>query len=515
MRKLIYFLLVLVSTPAISQDMLVRPDELQFNSDFEKAAFDAHFNDKKDNYLALFMAVNPEMTPEAYAAYNLRYTTHLKEIDRDKLDKKKAEKKIKAIYDDIHGTFLTKYELQNDFSRIFSKGYYNCVSASALYGLAFADLGIPFTIKEKPTHVYVVAYPDTERILVESTDPTGGFITFSDHYKAAFVNQMKQSKLIGPEEYKAKTTSQLFDQYYFSDQEVSLEELIGIQYTNDALYKLEEDEKEKAYQQLEKAYLFYPSDKVITLLVAVCADIIQNADYPDLQHVEYLARLSRFKDYGISNDVIIGEFGRINSIFLVDHGDVATYDKYYQHLISSIQDKPLITEISYFYYYERGRTLYNQGRYSDALPFFEKAYELKPDNLEANNAFVSGLGQSLRYESNNSTIISQLEDYKSKHPRLMDNNLFKSMLVSAYLIQCGQSFDLGKAQEAVSYQGLFEKYYSKDLNIDAINIGRVYSLAAVYYFRKGYTAKAKNIIAKGLEYAPGNHELLVRQQMIR
>jgi len=61
---------------------------------------------------------------------------------------------------------------------------------------------------------------------------------------------------------------------------------------------------------------------------------------------------------------------------------------------------------------------------------------------------------------------------------------------------------------------LFEKYYAPELTIDQRNIGRSYSITAVYYFRKGYTSKAKAIINEGLNISPHNHELLVRKNMI-
>ena len=509
------FLTLAITTVVHCQDSLVFIKDVQFNSTFEKEIFHEHFFQKQDNYLALFMAINPQMNASTYDKFASHFQSQLKQIDLEKLNGKKAEKKIKTIYSNIHDGFLKKYELQNEFSSIFSDGRYNCVSASALYGMVFKEFNIPFIIKEKPTHVYVVAYPDTEKILVETTDPTGGFITFSERYKQAFVEQMKKAKLISPEEYQAKTPSQLFDQYYFADQEITLEELVGVQYANDAIYKLEDQQLEAAYGQLEKAYLFYPTEKIISLLIAVNVEILNKNNYKDINDVQYLSKLSRFEDFGISQDMMLGEFSRINDIHLINKGDAETYRKFYESLSTGIDNDTLKREIDYIYSYERGRILHNQGKYKDALPFFEEAYALKPDNQDVNNAMVTTLGQSLMYESDNLVVIQKLEEYRQRHPALKDNNLFTSALVNAYLLQCGRSFDLNRVEDAVKYKTLFEKHFNPQINIDATNIGRVYSIAAVYYFKKGYTAKAKSIIAQGLKYAPGNHELLVRQRMIK
>lgn len=515
MKKIFYFLLFIAAFPAIGQDSLVYFKDLNFSSEFEASAFEEYFKHGRQNYLALFLAANPEMKSSLFEEYNASYRSKINNIDIAKLNKKKTEKKIKSLYEDVHEQFLTKYETQNDFSSIFSNGHYNCVSASALYGIIFSEFDVPYIIKEKPTHVYLIAYPGSEKILVESTDPSGGFVTSSDRFKEAFIEQMTNAKLISAEEAKSKSINQLFDEYYFSDPDITLKELVGIQYTNHALYALEKDDFKKAHQLLEKAYLFYPADRVITLLAAVNIDIIQKSDYTEPEDIVLLAKLARFTEHGISHDVIIGEFSRINNIHLINKGDAATYDKHYKQLVSLLDDAELKHSISYLYNYERGRVLYNQGKYDESLPFFTQAYELKPENLEVNNAMVSAIAQSLRFESNNNLIIEKLEGFGKKHPQLMDNNVFKSMLVNSYLIQCGQSYDLQNINEASKYRNLFEEHYSRDLNINATNIGRVYSLAAVYYFRKGYTAKAANLISKGLEYAPGNYELLMRQKMIR
>lgn len=515
MKKILYFLLAMSATPAVCQDSLVYFNDLSFSTDFEASAFERYYKNGEKNYLALFLAANPEMEEDTFKQYYTDYRSKIDDINISKLNKKKTDKKIKALYEDVHDQFLAKYEPQNDFSSIFSNGHYNCVSASALYGIIFSEFDIPYIIKEKPTHVYLVAYPESEKILVESTDPNGGFITSSDRYKAAFIEQMTNAKLISSEEAKNKSVSQLFDEYYFSDPDITLKELVGIQYTNHALYALEKEDYKKACQLLEKAYFFYPADRVITLLIAVNIDIIQKSDYSSPEEVNHLAKLSRFTDYGVSSDMIIGEFSRINNIYLINKGDAATYEKHYNQLMSSLHNEELKHSISYLYSYERGRVLYNQGKYNEALSFFNQAYELNPDNLEATNAMVSAIAQSLRFESNNTLIIEKLESYGKEHPQLMDNNVFKSMLVNSYLIQCGQSYDLQKVKEASKYKALFEENFNRELNIDASNIGRVYSLAAIYYFRKGYTSKAARIISKGLEYAPGNYELIMRQKMIK
>ena len=91
------------------------------------------------------------------------------------------------------------------------------------------------------------------------------------------------------------------------------------------------------------------------------------------------------------------------------------------------------------------------------------------------------------------------------------------MYASALLIQFGMEYSLNNPTEGDKYKAEFESHRKRlpNVSINSNLIGQSYSTAAVYFFRKGQTAKAKAIIAKGLEYAPGNYELQIRKEMIK
>ena len=502
------------ATYAQERDSLVYPDEITYSSDFERKVFDDYFNNNSVDYLALFLTIDKNLTEDKFIQYKNEFQNKIAALNNKRLQKKSGKKKIKFLYSNVHDTFLKKYELQNHFSSIFSKGYYNCVSGSALYGLIFNYLDIPYVIREKPTHVYLMAYPNSERVLVEPTDPQSGYLTFSDTYKSTFITNLTNSKIIGENEAKTYTVNQLFDKYYFAEENISLKELIGIQYTNDALYKLQNEEIEDAYYQLEKAYLFYPSEKTAYLLFATTAQILNTCKYDDLKYAKLLAKLERYKNIGIKNEDIIAEFVRVNELLLIEKNLTEEYETFYTEFVNSLSDNVLKNEISYIFNYENGRVLFNQGKYEKALPFLQKAYVLKVENHDINNLLVSSVAQALRFESDNKKVVKTLEKLKSEFPDLMKNNVFKSMIVNAYLIGVFHSYDLNNSSDGNRYKNLFTEYYTKDLNIDENLLGRAYGTAAVYYFKQGYKTKAINILNEGLKISPRNHELIIRKKMI-
>jgi len=215
--------------------------------------------------------------------------------------------------------------------------------------------------------------------------------------------------------------------------------------------------------------------------------------------------------------MILGEFGRVTQDLLFSAGKKKQYEQYYRILDRSITHEKIKSDLAYYYQYENGHLLYTQGKYKDALPYFEKTLTLKPENLELQGIFLSTMAQTFNAKKNNLEIIKQLDDYNTRFTTLQANNHFNSMRATAYLLQFNMSYSMDKISEGDKYRTLFETVSNKypDATIDANLIGQSYSNAAVYYYRKGQVGKARQLLATGLKYAPDNYELITRQRMIK
>lgn len=516
MKFLLSLLLTLGFITTLAQDTLVRFDEVNFTSAFEKKVFEDHFLHKRTDLFKLFMASGSSPKEPAIDEAKNRFYAHLDKSHSEKLSSKKNDKKIKLIYDDIHKTFLSKYEIKNRFEDIFHNGYYNCVSGTALYGLAFHHLNVPFTIKEKPTHVYLVAYPDQEHVMVETTTPIGGYVTMKPQFKQSFVKMLKDQKLISNQEYVSQSADELFDKHYFGAQEnITLLQLLGLQYFNEGLYLIEEDKYLEGWYKLEKAYLFYPSERVAYVMLAAAHESFKRRETKDLVHASCLSRLSRYKKYGVTSDMIQGEFSRVIEDLLLDKGQTEKLKEYFHQLEKTLPDQNLRKEIAFMYNFENGRLLYNQARFQESVAFFEECLRLKPKHQETNRIFISSIAQSLKNDSNHEAI-KVLEEYANKYPELLVNNIFNEMLGTTYLLEFDMNFRASKVAEGEKYKNMFEAFYTahQDVSFNKNIIGQAYSAAAVYYFKKGQTSKARGIITKGLELSPNNYELISRKRMI-
>jgi hypothetical protein len=510
-------ILLAVSNLLAAQEFKIDTAELKYNSAFERQAF-ADYIAKKPDYFALFLAVDESVTSAMYTNWKTGFDKTLAALETEFASKKKNDKKARFLYEKVHSSFLTKYEEINVFSQVFKNGVYNCVSATALYSLVFERFSIPYAIQERPTHVYLVAYPNEDRVQIETTTPVGGYRIFDQAFKQQFVKKLTEYKLISSSEYQSQSVDDLFDQYFFNNEVVNIGQLAGIQYYNSALSYADKDEKEKALEQFEKYYFLYPSEKARFLIFSLTGEIFNSLTYENDKKAEYLVRICKFTREGITHDAIISEFYRITQFVFMQNGDRVKYEKIYKLLMNSVTSEDVRTQLTYIYNYENGRILYNQSRYNDAIPYFEKALAAKPNSVDMSNLFIGNLTLIRKNAKDKQAFIVQLQQYAEKYPGLKQDNNFFELQGSVMLEVFGTAYEKGNIQEGEKYRLMFEDLVVKnpDAATDAVSyeIGKAYSLACVYYFKRNQRAKAKTFVDKGLTYAPDSYELRARKEML-
>jgi hypothetical protein len=524
MKHSILFIILLAFQQALGaglyqpqQDSTLHVSVISSHSAFEKNTLHRLITNHKEDYFALFTALSADADSMAYVRYYKEYQDLIASLRTEIAAKKDEKQKIKSIYKAVHKTWLKKYEEQNEFSHIFTKGAYNCVSATAMYAMVLQDLGIPYAIKEAPTHVYLLAYPQTKRILLESTDPNRGFFEFSAEFKNRYVSHLKEGKLISAQEFGQHSVDALFDKYYFTDGTITLRQLAGIQYSNQGITNLNADDAEAALKALEKSYVLYPYQRTAYLLKVATSIVLSKGNYSKPNEIELLAKAAQYKAYGLEPEVIKGEFGRINDRFLINNYNPVIYDSLYHQLNRSIIDDELRAEIGMLYNYERGRVLYNKGEYKASLPFMEKALQHKSEHVDVQSLFLVILSKNLERQNNQQEIAKSLQGYSSKYSFLNKHTLFNTYLLHTYLVIIGQEYEFNRAANAEKWRATFETAHKEreEVSLDPNIIGRAYSMGAVYYFKQGNTTKARSVLNRGLEISPGNYELTTRMQMIR
>ena len=511
--RLISLSLLLLASIGYAQDSLIYYHELQFESDLEESYFNELYNGNTENLFEAFYApYEGDLTLIHNEKHSYQYQVggiHL--IKRPK----NQNKYVKKLYDELHERLLRKYEDLVFFDRIFEDGVYNCVTACAIYGLTFEQLGIPYTIKETPTHVYLVAFPGDDQVIIETTDPVNGFQSFSPVFKQQYVSLLEQQKIIDRAEL-SQGVSAIFNKYYYSSSEVNLVQLAGLQYYNKAVESFNAKKYDLAVTNFEKAFLLYNSDQTRQMLFASLSMVVSGSSYTNDFDVESLGKISRFNMYDITNAEVVGEFGRITQKQLLSNNDTATYSRSYQILMERIpEDSMLQRDISFLYYYERARILYNRAMFDEALPFALKAYESKPESIDSESLLLSCYTDSYRDDEAAQALV-RLEKFMVDFPALKRNNRFGAIWSNLYLVNMYDNYLSKNYQKAFEFKKSFEELISQYSNYpyDRRIAGSAYSQVVAYYFRRGQKQSARNALDQGFKYAPGNGELKTRQYML-
>jgi len=512
--------LVLFFAITTMADTLISSNDIHYHSDFEKQVFTHHGDKNSVNYIALYLAADADINTDQFRTIEKDFNELVSSYQSKKFHKLKDQKKVKKIYEDVHKAILDKYDQKKSFSSIFLKGEYQCVTASMLYSLIFDALDIPFEIKLLPTHSYLIAYPDEHYILVETTEPIDGTIVFDDRFKTDYVNYMREHKLIGKDEFDAKLVNELFDLYYMQPETIDLFQLAGAQYYNLSLLALENRKYFDAYHLMEKAYYLYPSAKNSFMLLFALSNVLNRISITDVEYAEYLGKLMRFQDRGITADQLFGLFTNLTNRQLLFDGNVNLYDDSYNIILPEVKDSTLLNNISFLYNYERGRVLYLNSEYDSAEQFIGQAFSLKPKSADVKAMFYGIMlakmeelksGDDAYTLSKFQEYFNTISIYKKRFTHLNDMRGFRQAWLYFCLGLMDQFYQFQDSENGEKYRMIFESDYPKPVaGFSGINngISDAYSSAANYYHNKKQMAKTLEVTAKGLEYIPDNNSLL-------
>ncbi|GEM_PF-1828472 len=487
-------------------DLNGQTPSLAFNSPQEEYYFKRGGQSTSIDLVMLLM--HSESTDTRQIAYDSIYlASKISALQQLHLPKKKYKKYMQELYDRVHSDFLRRYKDFAPIRDMFSDGIYNCVTACVLYATIFDQLSIPYSIKETPNHVYIIARPQGEEYLIETTNPATGMNDLSESYQQRFVQVLLENKMITQAEWQINGTQSIFDEYYYKAEDIDLTQLVALHYFNTGLTLLEEEDYKSAYFSLEKSNELYPSEKIGLVLYSVGVQQIAEHEYEDQHYVILLSKISR-SEHAVDNE-LLGEFGRITSKYLVNDNMPVIYDSIYHYLRNSFDRKELIEDIDFVYHFERGRIALVRDKSKVAKQHLKEAYIMEPNNIDVENMLIAAIANSLAREDKTSVVLEELNSYLEINKDFLSNKSFGSMYITAHLLGMYNSFENRDVESGKYHKNQFEELYGvyPTYNIDQVLVGRAYSLASIYYFKRGDYGTAKRMLNSGLKYAPENVEL--------
>ena len=491
-------------------DTLFKPSDLFYYSALERESFRQYFEGQPD-YLKMILAVNANASEQELASFSDWISDIALDIRQKKFDRLSAEKKIEQVERSLNADLLLSFEHQSSFSDLFSKGNYNYFTAASVYALILDQVDIPNNIREVSTGISILAYPDDEQITIEIDGPGSPFFKFAHDTRSNFVEFLRESNAVDDATFAMVNSRSLFERYYFADYGLSIREMIGMQYLKSAIDYLKKSEPANAYTQFEKAFILYPCHKIQYLLMTQLNSFLTAMDYYKLQDLGYLINASRLIGFGMDREMITSYLQDIVRQVLTEKQDLKGMQYIFDYLQEYLADEALKKDFSFRFYYETGRLHFIDGQYRKALASSETAYSLKPDDENNQNLLVGSLG-GYTINSNPGMVLEKINLYDTAYIGIVDNEIYLTIKQHACLEFFGEAFQLQDSKNGELYMALFEDMVDQhpDIIINSLAIGRSYSSAAIYYYRQGHVQKSREIVEKGLKYAPHNLELKLK-----
>lgn len=433
----------------------------------------------------------------------------------------KDDKKVKYIFSYVQKRFLKAYDFKNCFLDVFSNGAYNCVSGSALYAVIFTKLNIPFQVKEEPQHVYLVAYPGQQRLLIESTNPQKGYIQFNEQYMQKFAEYLRDNKYISESEYGSKPAKTLFNDFYFRADPLGISELAAIQYCNFSLYLEEEEDLAGALEQMKKAYYLWPCEKFRYMLRQFVSRSIYHTPYKTSEQVKPLAMLCRMQQWGkrlVSDELLKNEYRRVMSEFLINNPDSLKMQKARELVTASVKDTTLRRDLEFDYFFEMARQGYNKNRSAEyELKLLKAAYTLNPRHEDLRNMILMYFAKVVEKSRDVKNVLIQTERFTAQFDFLAGEKELHNVRANCLLELAFEHNTLGEINKGGQYLDNFEKHMKEfpSSEPNEFYIEKAYATAASYYYKKGNASLSRQLLKRGLSYAPGNFGLKQRLTQAR
>jgi len=508
MRKL-YILLCL----SISLSLTAQTDTtgLQFDSALEGQFF---YQQDKNNAFQHFYLIGADATAIASVENEQKQFQNFLVALEKKVRKKKPAKKAKAVFKKIHEAYFGKYVLNPVFQDIFTKKEYNCVTATALYSIAFEYLNIPYQIKQTPTHVYLLAYPKTARVVVETTLPGEESQKVKKETLKEYKKYLIKNKIISENEAAELTEENLINDYYLPDSNINIIQLIGIQYYNCGISYYEKEQLETSINQFEKAYRYFKYKYIKSLLLEVVLvqfekhlgeDGSINAFAKTLAKILALNQELEFKDI---KEFALQAFTSKSLPYLKKSDGSQALEELIQTTLQELNSDSLETLIL-----QQGKLLLAEYHYhalntQQSIDLYTKYYD---EDLHTDLRLIikDCLARHLDALSNAKNGLDTLAKYYVVFPFFKKDPNIRSFEVWCLMKLAHTHFELDEPEEGQKYLDQFTNTFQPNDPVKFIEsaIGSGFGSASAYNVRKGKYKLANTFLEDGLKYAPDNLEM--------
>lgn len=196
---------------------------------------------------------------QAWLAESDPFATLYVKLEKDFERFGQSERMVRSIFYRSHQHLLHAYRQYTLDWDVLTEGAYDCVSGSLILAGLLDHFSFSYEIIETSYHVFLQVALGDKQLLLEVTDPRSGYIDDSVRRKAYLNDYLGENGSKGLwREIKGEGPSAGPDIY----QKISLHNLLGLQYFNQAIRYFNEGNPLAAYQFAETALKYHPSARI-------------------------------------------------------------------------------------------------------------------------------------------------------------------------------------------------------------------------------------------------------------
>lgn len=221
-----------------------------------------------------------------------QFNSLVKRLEAKKSRFKSDKDFLAYIFKQTHQRLLKSYEDNASYQELIDKGSYNCLTGTTVYALLLDQFSYTYSIIETNYHIFLIVNTQSGQVLLETTDPLNGFTDRDEDI---------QTRIAGYRENKI-TTAARQDQYYFSFafyREVTLYELEGLLYYNEAIRAFNAKQFDTAIIKLEKAYTTYYSARIDEFSKVLLVSVAGNEQLSLSEKASYIKQLRLIRKSGL------------------------------------------------------------------------------------------------------------------------------------------------------------------------------------------------------------------------
>lgn len=451
--KLAFFTRILILTTVILvsyKPLIAQSKYVTFHSNDEKNLFENLRVD--EDYLRLILLT--ELSKDGADAYILELNQFIQGINWSEKDKLKPNKKLKQIFKQVHQKFLRKYEEKSSVKDMFSNGNYQCVSASILYAYIFDKLNIPYEIKEQPTHVYVIAFPENANILIETTDPTLGVYVPNEKVQNQYIQNLIKTKYLDQDYVNKVGVEKAFNEFLYGKINISFKELVGLAFYNLGAYSAEDLNYEYAYANFYKANKLYPAQKHEYFQYSILAELVNRSKIEKLEDWDALIVLANLQNREDAKLFLKGRFYNQLGNDLLRGQNRNTIREVYNKITNELKDTILLHELRDHYMIENSKSYILSKDYKSAIPILEECLKNNPNSPIAQGFLSDCVIQEYTYESPTAPIVEKMVAYGEAYPFLKKDMSYQYFVTYFYGLETIQKMEKDKYMEGIKYYHL-------------------------------------------------------------